>query len=1606
MMRSASVLSTVAIVSGVWFGACGGGDHGDHAVTTPADVSEVGEVGAPEDTSTAAETALETTVEPDTVLVPETAVDPDTTVDPETDADADEVGETLDCDGNVRPAGCPCVNSDDCEDFCVTTDLGKRCVSTCTESCPSGFACILASVASADPVFLCLPRYAKLCQPCREHIDCQAQGDGQLSLCLDYGVAGHFCGGYCDDDTVCPSGYACADQVLGDGSHTKQCVRNDNVCECNDLGKSLSMATGCEVANALGTCAGERTCGAAGLGACDALAAVPETCDRMDNDCNGVTDDLAADVPCTNDNDYGTCRGIAGCTGGVPVCVGPIPAAESCNGLDDNCNGATDDGYADLDADHIADCVDPDQDGDNTKDTADNCPRIANADQADNDEDGLGDVCDFDDDNDSGPDSVDCDPFDSTVHTGATEICDGRDNDCDHATDEGLCDDAVDCTFDYCIPASGECGHVADDTACDDTNACTTDICDVKTGCDTEPLSGTTCEDNDLCTTRDRCLEGACIGDAVTGCCAVDADCDDQNPCTRDACDPTDGTCSREVLADETPCDADANGCTVDDSCQSGTCVAGLAPQCSVVNPCAVGSCESQGANSYACVQTYRDRVTACDDGLFCTSADHCNGQGACVGGGALDCGASESGCQIIVCDEVGDACEVSNAAEAQACSDGDGCTRSDACHLGACVGGGPPDCSNVADACNDGACDALDADHYQCVKDPVPRGVACASADFCVVETVCNGAGACGVGVARDCALEVGDQCNGARCDSVLARCVRTPVADKTSCDDGNSCTQIDTCKNGVCSGAGDACVEEQVSTGADGNVQPTIVGVGYGRYQAQWWTATVNTAQRSRLSDAHGSRENEEVVSTSTGTSRPATWSTRMAAQPNGDHVIIDWTGGTSAREEGTAQNPGSCGHTTTNTAYERGTAYDYLGVVVNQANLWPMLQTAYSAGTNCNGSAAMNTIRVVPLPFSTGFAYVGSADGTTSMNSSLNPPANQISYYPPTGPFTVGARITLVAAAQTTGDFDARHTTDGQTKFVAAWVAANGTDVLARRFGVDGQPDAAAAWAVVSAGSGNTVSQVRVATFTDSKFIVVWEVDKVDTSGRGVYARRFNFDGTTAGDEFLVNTNRVGSQGLGEIGVFADNSFVIAYDDANGDADGYAVKAQRYQSNGTAIGTPLTVNTIASGAQYRPTVAVLDTGEWVVGFVDGASKVWTRRFFKDGTPSIGQIERVVNDVTAGAQRNASAARAANGNMLVVYESPVVGLDAGEVLGKLLDAQGRAVRPEFRVNTYTTLGQVLPRVAAASDRFVVAWESLDQDGSAEGVYAQLLGADGVAVGGEFRVNTSTNDVQRHAAVAAHDDGTFMIVWAGYASAGGSVMDVFGAIYGRDGQVVKSEFALTTTTAGAQDFPVVVADPTTGGFLVGWQSYNQDTSNYGVYLRRFSAGGAALSGEVQAHSTIAGDQVSLALAIAPTGAAAVGCWESYGQDVAATWGVYCQRFGLADLSKAGAEWRPHAVTAGDQGHPAVAYLEDGDFVVGWDSAGVDGAGLAAQYQRYAASGETQGARVVANRTWAGDQSRPFFAVADGSGGFLVGWQSAAQDGSDLGIYFRLMPGF
>ncbi len=113
--------------------------------------------------------------------------------------------------------------------------------------------------------------------------------------------------------------------------------------------------------------------------------------------------------------------------------------------------------------------------------------------------------------------------------------------------------------------------------------------------------------------------------------------------------------------------------------------------------------------------------------------------------------------------------------------------------------------------------------------------------------------------------------------------------------------------------------------------------------------------------------------------------------------------------------------------------------------------------------------------------------------------------------------------------------------------------------------------------------------------------------------------------------------------------------------------------------------------------------------------------------------------------------------------------------------------------------------------------------------------------------------------------------------------------------------------------------------------------------------------------------------------------------------GIYAQRFG-ADGARVGAEFRVNTTTLLDQLDPAVAALTDGGFVVTWESNAQDGSLQGVYGQRYAADGALVAGEFRVNTTTASNQENPSLtALTDG--GFVATWQSLSQDGDGDGVY-------
>ena len=297
-------------------GACSGGSDGGGTNGDTGVGDAVADIAAPDTGGPGSDTARDTA-----------GVDSGTPADAATEVEG------------PRAAGAPCEHNSQCAGgFCVLGAAGYECARRCDEGCGVGYACLAVIQTSPDFTYLCVPSVSLVCLPCQDDSQC---GGGR---CVDVEGAPR-CVSPCDGDGGCPADFTCGQP---EGVDAPVCLPASGSCEC-DAPRSGSERI-CGSGNELGTCYGTEVCDpeAGGWIGCTAPAPAEETCDGVDNDCDGAIDDgLPQRQPCSNTVEgVGTCEGVATCSGALGwVCSAAAPTEEVCDFADNDCDGETDEGF-------------------------------------------------------------------------------------------------------------------------------------------------------------------------------------------------------------------------------------------------------------------------------------------------------------------------------------------------------------------------------------------------------------------------------------------------------------------------------------------------------------------------------------------------------------------------------------------------------------------------------------------------------------------------------------------------------------------------------------------------------------------------------------------------------------------------------------------------------------------------------------------------------------------------------------------------------------------------------------------------------------------------------------------------------------------------------------------------------------------------------------------------------------------------------------------------------------------------------------------------------------------------------------------------------------
>jgi hypothetical protein len=225
--------------------------------------------------------------------------------------------------------------------------------------------------------------------------------------------------------------------AVAGSSEPESCDGKDNDCDGSTDEDFPALGSGCT--EGLGEClaTGSWVCNVPGDGVvCDAVPGTPapsESCDYLDDNCDGLTDETFTDLGDTCTAGQGICKST-----GTVVCAtdgsgtecdavpGPADPAEDCDdNLDNDCNGLVNDTCV---------CVGSETQGCYTGPDG---------------TEGVG-LCGGGTQTCSGGSWGDC----TGDTTPDTELCDGLDNDCDGATDETFPDLGT-----ICVEGVGECAY-------------------------------------------------------------------------------------------------------------------------------------------------------------------------------------------------------------------------------------------------------------------------------------------------------------------------------------------------------------------------------------------------------------------------------------------------------------------------------------------------------------------------------------------------------------------------------------------------------------------------------------------------------------------------------------------------------------------------------------------------------------------------------------------------------------------------------------------------------------------------------------------------------------------------------------------------------------------------------------------------------------------------------------------------------------------------------------------------------------------------------------------------------------------------------------------
>ncbi|MBM3696343.1 MAG: hypothetical protein FJW79_10495 [Actinobacteria bacterium] len=323
--------------------------------------------------------------------------------------------------------------------------------------------------------------------------------------------------------------------------------------------------------------------------------------------------------------------------------------------------------------------------------------------------------------------------------------------------------------------------------------------------------------------------------------------------------------------------------------------------------------------------------------------------------------------------------------------------------------------------------------------------------------------------------------------------------------------------------------------------------------------------------------------------------------------------------------------------------------------------------------------------------------------------------------------------------------------------------------------------------------------------------------------------------------------------------------------------------------------------------------------------------------------------------------------------------------------------------------------------NEYLAVWGGKQYPGAPQ-IYARRVGADGLPKSGALRIGgrKSWEEASLPAVAWNQTDNQYLVVWQDNRNWGTRRWDIYGRVLGADGIPLTGQFRINRggNTWTDEKAPAVAWSPTANHYLVVWEDpRNSGTRGWDIYGQLVTPGGALLGSNFRVSQGGTGQQHELQPAVAwnhPAKNFVVVWQDSRDTGWVLTWSIFGRRVGTGG-APVGKDYRVSGKDA-DEKAPALACRRTVDecLVVWEDTRNVTKRNSDIYGRRIRADGTARSGqlRICGNKATATDQ-RPAVAWNQAAGQYLVVWtdyrkgmhifgRRVAGGGGPLGTDFRV----